>query len=447
MPEHVESLKLALLLFAQLRSHGHKAYLVGGCVRDRLLGIEPKDYDIATDANPNEVATYFPGATLVGAHFGVVLVKEGATQVEVATFRSEGGYSDGRRPDEVRFQIEPALDAQRRDFTINGLMQDPVSGEILDFVGGRADLASHTIRAIGDAERRFKEDHLRMLRAVRFAARLNFEIEENTRAALAQQSEFVATVSAERVRDELVRIFCEGGARRGLELLDELQLLARLMPEVKAFQGVEQPPEYHPEGDVWKHVLLMLENMGRATPSLAFGVLLHDVGKPPTFRRADRIRFDGHAEIGASMARLLLERLRFSNDEVDRITSLVAHHMTFKDVPKMRASTLKRFLRMEHFDEHLALHRLDCLASHGHTETYEFLRQQLAEVSVESLHPPRLISGRDLIAAGYLPGPSFSQALEAVESAQLEGEINTREEAMAIAEHALAQDGNLRRVV
>ena len=437
MAEQTEREKLAAAIIGQLRTQGHKAFLVGGCVRDRLLGIPPKDFDVATDASPAQLAEYFPGALLVGAHFGVVLVYDGSAQVEVATFRTDGSYSDGRRPDEVRFETDPALDAQRRDFTINALMEDPLSGEIFDYVGGRADLSSKTIRAIGDARRRFEEDHLRMLRAVRFAARLNFTIEEKTREAICEQAGSVRTVSAERVRDELVRIFTEGGARRGLALLDELGLLAHLLPEVKAFQGVEQPPEFHPEGDVWTHVLLMLENMGPAQCPLAFGVLLHDVGKPLTFRRAERIRFDGHAEVGALKAKGLLERLRFSKDEVEQVTSLVANHMKFKDVTKMRPSTLKRFLRLPHFADHLELHRLDCLASNGRREAYDFILQKLAEFSVETLHPPRLISGRDLIAAGYSPGPAFAEALEAVETGQLEGQIQTAPEAMERAKRVL----------
>ena len=280
-------------------------------MRDRLLGIEPKDFDIATDASPAEVANYFPESLFGGCAFwcSVRARRHGASGGGDVPQRRD--YSDARRPDEVHFESDPALDAQRRDFTINGLMEDPLTGEILDAVGGRADLTSKTIRAIGDAGRRFKEDHLRMLRAVRFAARLGFEIEPQTREAIQQQAALVKTVSAERVREELVRILTEGGARRGLELLDELGLLAQLLPEVKAFQGVGQPPEYHPEGDVWAHVLLMLEKMGPATGSLALGVLLHDVGKPPTFRIADRIRFDGHAEVGAVMARDMLEGCAF----------------------------------------------------------------------------------------------------------------------------------------
>jgi poly(A) polymerase len=331
------------------------------------------------------------------------------------------------------------MDAQRRDFTINGLMEDPLSGEIFDYVGGRSDLASKTIRAIGEAPRRFQEDRLRMLRAVRFAARFNFTIEARTRWAIFQQAESVGTVSAERVRDELVRILTEGGARRGLELLDELGLLAHVLPEVKAYQGVQQPPEFHPEGDVWTHVLLMLENMGIAPAPLALGVLLHDVGKPPTFRQADRIRFDGHAELGALMARDLLERLRFPKDELEQVTALVANHMKFIDVSKMRTSTLKRFLRLPNFENHLELHRLDCLASNGRTDSYDFVRQKMAEFSVQTLHPPRLISGRDLISAGYSPGPSFAKALEAVETAQLDGEVQTPDEALEVAKRVLGR--------
>jgi len=439
VPGQSERERLAVDLIRQLWACGHKAYLVGGCVRDRLLGVAPSDFDIATDAPPSRVQTLFPGALLVGAHFGVVIVRDGDAQVEVSTFRSEGSYSDGRRPDAVRFETDPALDAQRRDFTINALMEDPCSGDILDFVGGRADLGNKTIRAIGDAGRRFQEDHLRMLRAVRFAARLSFSIEGKTREAISQQAGFVRTVSAERVRDELVRIMTEGGASRGLELLDELSLLAHVLPEVKALRGVEQPPEFHPEGDVWTHVLLMLEKMGVATASLAFGVLLHDVGKPLTFRRADRIRFDGHAELGAAISAGVLERLRFSKEDIGRVTALVANHMRFKDVLKMHTSTLKRFLRLPHFEEHLELHRLDCLASNGHRDSYDFVRQKLDELSVEVLHPQRLISGHDLIAAGYSPGPAFSEALKTVETAQLEGEAHTRNEALMIAKRVLEQ--------
>ena len=426
---------LAVRIIRDLRAHGHQAYLVGGCVRDRLLGIPPKDYDVSTDAPSDTLLSYFPHSDHVGAHFGVVLVREAeGVEVEVATFRTEGGYSDGRRPDYVRFETDPKRDAERRDFTINGLMEDPVSGEILDFVGGRADLVNGVVRAIGDPHLRFEEDHLRMLRAVRFAARLGFSIDPATLAAIRSQAPAISRISAERVREELTRILTEGQARRGFELLDETNLLGHLLPEVKAFQGTEQPPEFHPEGDVWAHILLMLAQMGHPSSTLAWGVLLHDVGKPPTFRVAERIRFDGHAEVGAQMTSGIMERLRFSNDASEHVTSLVANHMRFKDVLQMRPSTLKRLMRLPRFEEHLELHRLDCLASNGYRATYEFLREQMTKLREEDLRPPRLITGNDLISAGYAPGKDFGRVLEAVETAQLEGALRTHDEAMSFAE-------------
>ncbi|MDQ2712136.1 MAG: CCA tRNA nucleotidyltransferase [Acidobacteriota bacterium] len=429
---------LALDIVRSLQDRGHQALLVGGCVRDRLLGLKPKDFDVSTDAKPERISSYFPGSQLVGAHFGVILVtRPGGIHVEVATFRSEGAYSDGRRPDDVRFETDPALDARRRDFTVNGLMEDPLSGEVFDFVRGQADLKARVIRAIGEPERRFKEDYLRMLRAVRFAARLRFSIELETLAAIRGQAHCINKISAERVREELVRILTEGGARRGFELLDECGLLEQVLPEVKAFQGVQQPPEFHPEGDVWTHVLMMLDELDKPTPALSLGVLLHDVGKPPTFTVADRIRFSGHAEVGADMARKILSRLKFPNDEIEQVTSLVANHMRFKDVQQMRLSTLKRFLCLPRFEEHLELHRLDCLASNGYTEAYNFVQEKLVEFRQEELRPQRLVSGNDLIAAGFKPGPGFRQALEAVETAQLEGDISTREQALALASSVL----------
>ena len=433
---------LAVDLVVGLRAHGHKAYLVGGCVRDRLLGVTPKDFDIATDAKPVQIAEYFPQARMVGAKFGVVIVGQGEASVEVATFRSDGVYSDGRRPDEVRFESDPAWDARRRDFTINGLMEDPVSGEILDYVGGRADLAAGIIRAIGDPNQRFREDHLRMLRAIRFAARLHFAIEPETLAAIRRDAPRISEISAERIREELVKILTEGVAGSGFELLDSSGLLTEILPEIKAFQGVEQPPEYHPEGDVWTHVMLMLERMQDPAPALALGVLLHDVGKPSTFRIAERIRFDGHAEVGAVMAKDILLRLRFSTEDVDQVTSLVANHMRFKDVQRMRPSTLKRFLRLPFFDQHLELHRLDCLASNGRLDNYEFARAKQRELGQEELRPAPLLTGLDLIQAGYRPGPAFGEALSVVETAQLDGEIHSRDEAFAIVRPILDRKQN-----
>jgi poly(A) polymerase len=432
--------RLAFDIIRQLRGAGHQAYLVGGCVRDRLLGISPKDFDISTDALPEEIVRLFPESQLVGAHFGVIIVQRGAgVHVEVATFRSEGAYADGRRPGDVRFVSDPALDVQRRDFTINGLMEDPLTGKIFDWVGGQADLKAKIVRAIGNPDLRFQEDYLRMLRAVRFAARFNFAIEPATLAGIRKQADCICKISAERIRDEIIRILTEGGARYGLELLDGCRLLQYVLPQVKAFQGVAQPPEYHPEGDVWTHILIMLGELHAPSHTLALGVLLHDVGKPATFRIADRIRFDGHAEVGAEMARKILLGLKFPNEDIERVTSLVANHMRFKDVRQMRLSTLKRFLSLPHFHEHLELHRLDCLASNGYTDSYDYVRAKLAEMDTVDLHPAPLLTGRDLIAAGFTPGPTFGRALEAVATAQLDGEIHTREQALGVARSVLAQ--------
>jgi putative nucleotidyltransferase with HDIG domain len=436
--QRVQREALALEVIRSLQSRGHKALLVGGCVRDRLLGIEPQDYDVSTDATPHQISSYFPESQQVGAHFGVVLVtRSGGVQVEVATFRTDGRYSDGRRPDKIHFERDPELDARRRDFTVNALMEDPLSGEVFDFVGGRADLAHGTIRAIGNAGQRFEEDFLRMLRAVRFAARLDFSIEPHTLAAIQEHASCITKISAERIRDELGRMLTEGHPRRALELLDESLLLEQVLPEIKALQGVQQPPEFHPEGDVWTHVLIMLGELRDASLTLALGVLLHDVGKPPTFLISDRIRFNGHAEVGAELSRRILERLKFNNEEIEQVTALVANHMRFKDVQHMRLSTLKRFLCLPHFGEHLELHRLDCLASNGFTSAYEFVRQKLVDFREEELRPPRLLTGSDLIDAGYKPGPGFRNALEAVETGQLEGEIQNREQALELARSVL----------
>jgi len=422
--------ELARRVGRKLQICGHAAYLVGGCVRDLLLGREPKDYDLATDARPERVLALFPGSQLVGAHFGVVLVREGEAEVEVATFRSDHSYLDGRHPSEVRFETDPRQDVLRRDFTINALLMDPASDEVLDFVRGRADLAAGLIRAIGDAEARFGEDHLRMLRAIRFAARFGFQIEAATFDAIRRLRERIQTISAERIRDELAMILTEGAAARGLDLLDASGLLDVLLPEVAAMKGVPQPPEFHPEGDVWTHVRLMLAEMRDPSPTLALGVLLHDVGKPRTLTFQERIRFDGHAELSAQMAREVLTRLKFSHDDIRHVAALAAHHLRFKDVTRMRTSTLKRFLRMDRFAEHLELHRLDCVSSHRMLDHYYFVKSKLEEFSVAQLKPKPLLTGHDLIAAGYQPGPAFARMLKAVEDAQLEGEIRTHQEAL-----------------
>ena len=423
----MEAEALAHSVIAKLRSSGHQAYLVGGCVRDLLLGAKPKDFDVATDARPDRIMSLFPNSGKVGAFFGVVLVRDDFSQVEVATFRSDNDYSDGRRPASVHFEQEARQDVLRRDFTINGLLMDPETGGVLDYVDGRADLERRTIRAIGDPAVRFREDHLRLLRAVRFAARLGFAIDAPTFAAIERDHALIRTVSAERVRDEVARILTEGGARRGFELLDESGLLAVILPEVAAMKGVEQPPEYHPEGDVWAHTLLLLEGLRHPTLTLALGALLHDVGKPATFRLADRIRFDG-----VRLAHQILTRLRFSNEEMEQVEALVANHMRFKDLPQMRQSTLKRFLRMPEFQEHLELHRLDALASNRRLENHELAKHKLQQFPDEHLKPAPLVTGADLIAAGYHPGPLFSKILTAVEDAQLEGRIHSAGEGLAL---------------
>ena len=430
---------LAHRVVSELRAAGHQAFLVGGCVRDLLLGLAPKDFDVATDARPDRIMDLFPRSGQVGAHFGVVLVRDDFAQVEVATFRSDLDYTDGRRPDGVHFESDPRRDVLRRDFTINGLLMDPLTGEVLDLVGGRKDLENRLVRAIGDPGERFREDHLRLLRAVRFAARLGFRIEATTFEAIRRHHALIARVSAERIRDELVRILTEGGPRYGFELLDATGLLAVLLPEVAGMKGVAQPPQYHPEGDVWVHTLLLLNNLDHPTPTLALGALLHDVGKPPTFRVDGRIRFDGHVEEGVKLAHRILTRLRFSRDEIEHVEALVANHMKFKDVPRMKESTLKRFLRQPGFEEHLELHRLDCLASHGDLESYQTVRRKLAECPEEHLRPARLLTGADLIAAGYHPGPRFSEMLTSAEDAQLEGLIHTTEDALALVRERFPQ--------
>lgn len=418
----------ALEVMRALRSRGFQALLAGGCVRDLLLGRCPRDWDVATDADPAEVQRLFPGSQAVGGHFGVVLVHLGADQYEVARFRRDGPYRDGRHPEEVSFG-SAEQDAQRRDFTINGLFFDPQRGQVIDYVGGCRDLQAGLIRAIGEAHRRFAEDHLRLLRAVRFAARLGFAIEQGTWEAIAEAAPLLRKVSAERVRDELTQMLTEGRADRALQLLLEAGLLAQILPEVAAMDGVAQPPEYHPEGDVWTHVRLMLGRLHAPTPTLAWGVLLHDIGKPPTYREADRIRFDGHDAVGAQLAEQICRRLRMSRAEAEQIDQLVAQHMRIRHAPQMRASKLKRLLREPFFPELLELHRIDCLSSHGALDVYEFCQRQLQAGSTESLRPPRLLGGGDLIALGFSPGPLFGQILAALEDEQLEGRVQDREAA------------------
>lgn len=447
---------------ARLRTAGFAAYFAGGCVRDLLLGQPAKDFDVATNARPEEVIALFAAAGMrtlqVGAHFGVILVVWPLAgqdlAIEVATFRHDGAYLDGRRPETVRFSKDAREDVVRRDFTINGMLLDPAlmvdeaegrvrvpESALRDYVGGQEDLAARVLRAIGLPRVRFEEDKLRMLRGVRFAARLGLSIEAQTMQAMQQLAPEIGQVSQERVRDELTRMLTEGHARRAFELLDQTGLLVQVLPEITKMQGVEQPPEYHPEGDVWVHTLLLLEQLPAGAPAeLGWGSLLHDVGKPATFqppdpnKPGDRIRFNGHVEVGVRIAEVLLNRLRFSNDEKAQIVALIRHHMQFGDVKSMKQSTLKRFVRMPKFEQHLALHRADCLSSHADLRLWEFAKAAYEADEPETERPKWLVTGRELIAAGYRPGTRFKQMLQAVEDAQLEGRIGTIEEGLALVE-------------
>jgi poly(A) polymerase len=438
-----------------LRSKGYQAFLVGGCVRDILLGREPADYDVSTDATPSQVEAIFPGSLTVGAKFGVVIVPGEAVdsglvaqqQVEVATFRSDMGYSDGRHPDRVEYAKSPQDDVKRRDFTINGMLLEPETNEVLDFVGGREDLRAGIVRAIGDPETRFREDKLRMVRAVRFAARFGYSIESKTMQAIQRLARDIAQVSMERLRDELTKILTEGGAQRGFELLDQTGLLICLLPEIARMKGVEQPPQFHPEGDVWVHTLMMLAGLhAGSSPALAWGVLLHDVGKPPTFTPPSgpngRIRFDRHVEVGVKMAEEICRRFRFSNETTEQILALVANHMRFKDVPNMKPATLKRFVRVEKFGEHLELHRLDSLSSHGKLDNHDFALRFIADTPPEQVRPARLLTGEDLIALGLKPGPAFKAILFSVEEAQLDGSVTCREDALRLATELAKKQGD-----
>ncbi len=421
---------LALDSVARLQQAGYRALLVGGCVRDQLLGLEPGDYDIATNAQPTEIERIFPDAIAVGASFGVMLRRAGGFQTEIATFRSEDDYGDGRRPDAVRFEETPERDSRRRDFTINALYEDPSSGQLFDFHGGREDLAAYRIRAVGEPGRRFAEDHLRMMRAVRFAARLGFEIEPETAKAIRAHAAEIRRIAPERVRDELSRILTEGGARRGMEMLDDLGLLVEVLPEASHMKGVEQPPEFHPEGDVWVHTMRMLELLEQPSLTLSLGVLFHDIGKPETQSFTDRIRFHGHVEAGMRIAREAMERLRYSSAEIEQVEALVAGHMKFMHLGEMRQSTLKRFLGQPRIAEHLALHRVDCLSSHGKLDNLHFAQEALERFGEEELHPEPLLRGQDLIALGYRPGPRFGEILRGLEEQHLEGALRTREDAI-----------------
>lgn len=418
----------------RLREAGHEAWFVGGCVRDELLGREPKEFDVATSAEPDTVERLFPQSFPKGKAFGVIGVIDAAGPVtEVATFRSDDAYVDGRRPTGVRFSTAE-VDAQRRDFTVNGLFMDPDTRQVVDHVGGLADLDARVLRAIGEPLERFREDKLRMLRAVRFATTGPFEIEPRTWEALCAMAGEIRVVSAERIREELSRILTSGRSAHGFRLLHASGLLRAVLPEVAALEGVEQPPQFHPEGDCWVHTLLTLEHFDRSPPhrlEMGLAALLHDVGKPPTYRVADRIRFDGHDRVGAGMTEEILRRLRYPNELTQRVVDLVARHMAFTQIREWREAKLRRFLTDERAGEHLELHRIDCLAAHGKLDTLAWCREQRARFLAEPPKPPRLLSGDDLIAAGYAPGPGIGKVLASVDDLRLEGRLTSREEAIA----------------
>jgi len=424
---------IATSIVRRLHDAGHVAYFAGGCVRDMLREADAKDYDIATSARPEEVQRLFPRTVAVGAHFGVICVLEQGRQFEVATFRSDGAYIDGRHPQEVTFS-SPREDAERRDFTVNGMFFDPIAGEVIDFVGGRADLEKRLLRAIGDAPSRFREDRLRLLRAIRFAAVLDFEIDAATWEAVQKQAPEIRAVSAERIREELVRIFLSPNRVQGLDLLDQSGLLGQIIPEMLELKGCEQPPQFHPEGDVWVHTRRMLEMLpDQVSVPLVFAVLLHDIGKPRTYSMdpaEGRIRFNAHDKIGAGMARAILERLRFSGEEIEAAVEAVDQHMVFKDVQRMRVAKIRRFMARSGFEDEMELHRVDCQSSHAMLDNYTFLRAKQEEFANEPLIPPPLVNGDDLIALGWKPGPKFKEVLDAVQTRQLEGTLKTREEAL-----------------
>jgi len=420
----------AIGIVKRLRDEGYESYLAGGCVRDMLLGKTPQDYDISTNAKPDEIAKIFPKTIPVGAQFGVLLVMIESEAFEVASFRHDGPYLDGRRPTHVRYGSLQE-DILRRDFTINGMVYDPITGQIIDLVGGREDLERKLVRAIGNPRSRFEEDRLRMVRAVRFAASLDFTIESETFDAIRELAPTVKQISWERIGEEITRILTEGGAKRGFELLDWTGLLKILLPEIEAMKGVEQSPDYHPEGDVFTHTMLTLSHLDSPTETLAYGCLLHDVAKPVCIRRDEhRLTFYGHTEKGAEMAEELLKRLKRSRATWERVAYLVRNHLRHVQAPQMRLSTLKRFLGEDGIDELLELTRIDALSANGDLQHYRFCKQKLTELEEEEIHPEPLLRGRDLIAMGFSPGPTFHIILKQVEEAQLGGELSSREEAM-----------------
>ena len=430
----MESNKAAAIdIIGKLQDKGHIAYLAGGCVRDMLRGETPKDYDIATSALPEEITSIFTKTREVGVHFGVVIVIVNNQAFDVATFRNDGSYKDGRHPEEVTFST-PQDDTARRDFTVNGIFFDPISEKYIDFVEGKSDIDKKVIRAIGEPNLRFQEDHLRLLRAIRFAARFDYEIEAETWNSIKSNASGISKISKERIRDELTTILLNENRVLGFDLLVESGLMEHIIPEILQLKGCEQPPQFHPEGDVFVHTRLMLSLLKDA-PSieLVLSVLLHDIGKPATYsfdEEADRIRFNGHDKLGAEMSEQILRDLKFSNSIIEDVVQMVANHMTFKDVQKMRQSKLKRFMSRSTFNDEIELHRVDCLGSWGGLDNYDFLNKKMVEFANEPIIPQPLLTGKDLIELGWSPGPDLGQTLNSVQDMQLEGKLNSKDEAL-----------------
>ena len=430
----MESNKAAAIdIIGKLQEKGHIAYLAGGCVRDMLRGETPKDYDIATSALPEEITSIFTKTREVGVHFGVVIVIVKNQAFDVATFRNDGSYKDGRHPEEVTFST-PQDDTARRDFTVNGIFFDPISEKYIDFVEGKSDIDKKVIRAIGEPNLRFQEDHLRLLRAIRFAARFDYEIEAETWNSIKSNASGISKISKERIRDELTKILLNENRVLGFDLLVESGLMEHIIPQILQLKGCEQPPQFHPEGDVFVHTRLMLSLLKDA-PSieLVLSVLLHDIGKPATYsfdEEADRIRFNGHDKLGAEMSEQILRDLKFSNSIIEDVVQMVANHMTFKDVQKMRQSKLKRFMSRSTFNDEIELHRVDCLGSWGGLDNYDFLNKKMVEFANEPIIPQPLLTGKDLIELGWSPGPDLGQILNSVQDMQLEGKLNSKDEAL-----------------
>jgi poly(A) polymerase len=420
----------AARVVAGLQAKGFRALLAGGAVRDRLLGRSAKDYDVATAARPDEVREVFRRVVPVGEPFGVVLVVLDGQPVEVATFRKDSRYDDGRRPTSVTYTRDPEEDALRRDFTVNALFLDLDTDETLDFTGGREDLAAKRLRCVGDPIQRFAEDRLRMLRAIRFAADLDFEIDPETWSAVRALAGEIGSVSGERVRDELLRMLAGAAPRRAVEMLTATGLMDEILPEVSAMVGVPQPARFHPEGDVYTHTLAVVERLESRSPLVALAALLHDIGKPVTLTRESRLRFDRHAGVGARMAGEICRRLRMSRAETEAVRELVRDHLRFMSVREMREAKLRRFLTGSLGEGHLALHRADCLASHGRLRNWRICREKMDRWNAEPPPPERLVTGRDLIDLGLRPGPDFAPLLGEVEDLTLEKRITTREEAL-----------------